>query len=330
MPEYMKMKNAELETLLKNRGLPSTGKKAEMVERLTKADGEKKTVEAPATTASSTLNTEDEIDWSDGEDLPIAPAPVKPVVVAPVKPVVVAPIKPVVVAPAKPVIAAPVKPVVAASAKPVVATSVKPVIAASAKPVTAPPVNPQAVPNQVAAITPATTNDLTVKAPGEDQTDEKKAPAPDFTRGLAATELDKEIAKRKARAEKFGLNVEEDEGLKKLERAQKFGESGPPKGLDEALPQRRKRGREDNNDGGRNKRRGNDRRGGGDRRGDGNRDGGDRRRNNNNQGGGRRQDTNRNNRSGPGGSASWMSEADRAKAEARKNKWATPAAATAP
>jgi SAP domain-containing ribonucleoprotein len=36
MPEYSKMKNAELEALLKDRGLPTTGKKAgEYVEQCT-------------------------------------------------------------------------------------------------------------------------------------------------------------------------------------------------------------------------------------------------------------------------------------------------------
>ena len=38
MPDYAKMKNAELEALLKQRSLPHTGKKAEMVARLQEAD----------------------------------------------------------------------------------------------------------------------------------------------------------------------------------------------------------------------------------------------------------------------------------------------------
>jgi SAP domain-containing ribonucleoprotein len=38
MPEYAKMKNADLEALLKERGLPSAGKKADMVDRLVKDD----------------------------------------------------------------------------------------------------------------------------------------------------------------------------------------------------------------------------------------------------------------------------------------------------
>ena len=72
MPEYAKMKNAELEALLKERSLPSGGKKADMVDRLTK-DDEKKT--APATTKPAAVNAEDEIDWDDdGDEAAAAPA----------------------------------------------------------------------------------------------------------------------------------------------------------------------------------------------------------------------------------------------------------------
>ena len=133
-----------------------------------------------------------------------------------------------------------------------------------------------------------------------------------------AEHLADEIEKRKARAKRFGLNVEEDEGLKKLERAKKFGEVGPPAGLDEALPERtRKRGREDGDEG----RGGDKHRGGrfGRQRGRGN---GDRRRNDHRDNrDNRRNDRNDRNRSN-GGPSSWMSDADKAKAEARKAKFA--------
>ncbi|KAF2795397.1 hypothetical protein K505DRAFT_348636 [Melanomma pulvis-pyrius CBS 109.77] len=293
MPEYAKMKNAELEALLKNRNLPTGGKKADMVDRLTKDDEKTSGTSKPAPAAS---HPEDEIDWDDdAEDEAPKPAPA------------------------------------ATSTAPVTTELSVPVASAGIEEQT----NPQAVPNQVAAIDPSKTDDLSVKEPagenpeaeGEAKVEEPKEPPPDYTRGLAASNLEAEIEKRKARAKKFGLNIEEDEGMKKLERAKKFGETGPPKGLDEALSDRtRKRGRDDNDEGARNKRRGGgERRGrgnrGGDRRGD---RGGDRRRDGRDtreRGDNRRDDNPRNS-----GSTWAMSAEDKAKAEARKNKWATPAA----
>ncbi|CAO2657511.1 Nn.00g036370.m01.CDS01 [Neocucurbitaria sp. VM-36] len=284
MPEYAKMKNAELEALLKERGLPHGGKKADMVDRLTK-DDEKTT--APAN-AKPAVNAEDEIDWDDeGDEAAAAPA--------------------------------------AKDNKPTT-TNEETIVKAGGE---GQPPNPQAVPNQVADIDPATTDDLSVHPPAEGekgasaevQPEEQKEPVPDYSIGLAATNLDEEIEKRKKRALKFGTKIEDDEGLKKLERAKKFGETGPPKGLDEALPERtRKRGRDDGGeDAGGNKRRGGGRfgarggRGGRDKRDNRNRDGRDGR------------DSRRDENKTSGGSG-WMSEKDRAAAEARKAKWANPAA----
>ncbi|KAK8158397.1 hypothetical protein BC567DRAFT_185565, partial [Phyllosticta citribraziliensis] len=73
MPDYAKMKNAELEALLKQRSLPHTGKKAEMVARLQDADkadaGNESATTTPAPTTTETSKTaataEDEIDWDD-------------------------------------------------------------------------------------------------------------------------------------------------------------------------------------------------------------------------------------------------------------------------
>ncbi|KAF2275049.1 uncharacterized protein EI97DRAFT_349538, partial [Westerdykella ornata] len=214
--EYAKMKNAELEALLKTRGLPTGGKKADMVDRLAKDDEKKasqSSAAAAAAPAKDSAQLEDEIDWDDDE----APAP----------------------APAKP-------------AEPEPETVDK---AGGVGQID----NPQAVPNQVADVDPSKTADLSVKSPSKEATEstqkeeEKKEPPPSYARGLAASTIDEEIEKRKRRAAKFGLKIEDDEGLKKLERAKKFGETGPPKGLDEALPERtsRKRGREGNDQGGR-------------------------------------------------------------------------------
>ncbi|KAF1913716.1 hypothetical protein BDU57DRAFT_319620 [Ampelomyces quisqualis] len=282
MPEYAKMKNAELEALLKSRGLPSTGKKADMVDRLTK-DDENKT--------KPTVNAEDEIDWDDdGDDA----APTTAKTDAPV-------------------------------------TSNEETIANAGG--QGQPTNPQAVPNQVADIDPAQTADLTVQPPAEGaevaQVVEKKEPAPDYTKGLAATNLEEEIERRRKRAEKFGMKIEDDEGLKKLERAKKFGDSGPPRGLDEALPERsQKRGREGGDDTGDNKRRGGGRsgarggRGGRDRRDT--RDSPYNREGRENRGRSDREPRKEQGRSH--GNGSWMSEKDRAAAEARKAKWASSAA----
>lgn len=293
MADYAKMKNADLEALLKSRGLATGGKKADMVDRLNK-DDEKKKKEAKA------AEEEDEIDWDDDE-------PVKP---------------------AEPEVAS--EPAAAPSAASTAAAeaakaTTQPAAAAIKAGGQGPVANPTAVPNQVSDIDPSKTHDLSVKAPAEgdandaktetgDNKEEKKEekkeePPVDFSRGLPPTDLEKEIEKRKARAKKFGLDIEKDETLKKLERAQKFGETAPPKGLDEALPERPyKRGREGEDDNGRNKRRGGGRFRG---RGRGEPRGGD-----------RRPDERREPRSNAGGASSWMSEADRAKAEARKNRFA--------
>lgn len=269
------MKNADLVALLKERGLPSGGKKADLVERLTQDDNvkakEATNTSAPATSKPAALHPEDEIDWDDDEDAPATTESAKP------KPT------------AEPV----------ATAKAGGKTEID---------------NPQHVPNQAADIDPSKTADLSVKEPntGESSGDakpEEKQPTPDYTRGVAATDIDEEIARRKKRAERFGLNIEDDEGLKKLERAKKFGE-GPPKGLDEALPERAKKRSRDTNDEGA---RGRDKRRGGGKFG-GRRGRGDRRRDNRDD---RGEDKSRSN----GAGSSWMNEADRAKAEARKGKW---------
>lgn len=280
------MKNDELSALLKERKLPHTGKKAEMVERLQK-DDEK-------ANAKPAAGAEDEIDWDD-DDAAAAPAPATSTTAAPA----------------------------AEGAIP----NEKIVEKAGGE---GQPPNPQAVPNQVADIDPAKTDDLTSSAPAEGtaeesaetKPEEKKEPAPDYSRGLAATNLDEEIEKRKKRALKFGTKLEDDEGLKKLERAKKFGEVGPPKGLDEALPERRqKRGREGGEDAGSNKRREAGRDAGRDAGRTGGRGG---RRDNRTRDG--RDNRRSEHKTGSGEPTGWMSEKDRAAAEARKAKFAKPAA----
>ena len=58
--------------------------------------------------------------------------------------------------------------------------------------------------------------------------------------------MDEEIAKRKARAKKFGMDESKDETLKELERQKRFGGTELAGKLNQALPEKRdrKRGRE--------------------------------------------------------------------------------------
>jgi SAP domain-containing ribonucleoprotein len=105
--------------------------------------------------------------------------------------------------------------------------------------------NPQAVPNQEAAIDPATTSDLTAQPASAASAPEEQKEEVDFSTGLAARTIDEEIEKRKARARKFGL-PEDTEEIKALERAKRFGTTGateiPGLGLlNGALPEKRER-----------------------------------------------------------------------------------------
>lgn len=278
MADYSKMKNAELESLLKERGLPHTGKKAELVKRLQEAD-------------QAGSKAEDEIDWDD-------------------------------------------EPATATAQN---ATSQPAAAALQAGGVGQPP-NPQAVPNQVADVDPAKTNDLTVEtapepvptttatagatttqATTEVSTEQAAAPekvekpAVDFSSGMKTLTIDQEIEKRKARAIKFGMDISKDEVLKNLERQKKFGGGDAlPGKLNEALPEKRerKRGREVE-DGGNQQKRG--RPGMAGRRGSG-RPQGDR---SSTPRGGQA-----NGSTPKPAPSSGLSEADKAKAEARKARFA--------
>lgn len=219
MTDYAKMKNAELETLLKERNLPHTGKKADLVKRLQDSDSETTSEPAPAPAAAAPKAADDEIDWDD--DAPATTEASK------------------------------------ATTEPAAAA-----IAAGGQGEVG---NPQDVPNQIADIDPATTNDLTVSQPADAPAattdaapaaaapvEEPAKPAVDFTSGIAKTTLDEEIEKRKARAKKFGMDESADETLKALERQKKFGGTDMPGGLNEALPEKRerKRGRDATEDAG--------------------------------------------------------------------------------
>jgi SAP domain-containing ribonucleoprotein len=68
MSEYAKKKNDELAALCKERGLPHTGKKADLVKRLEEHDATNtSTAPTPATAPAPApvAAVEDEIDWDD-------------------------------------------------------------------------------------------------------------------------------------------------------------------------------------------------------------------------------------------------------------------------
>lgn len=177
--------------------------------------------------------------------------------------------------------------------------------------------NPLAVPNQVPAIDPSQTNDLTVIPPAENGAEEppvakEASPEKDYSTGLAERTLDEEIEKRKARARKFGMPEDSDE-IKALERARRFGNADVLGSLNKVLPVgERKRGREG---------------------GQGGRDGKVEKSSRGRPGAGRRQGSERREReraspaAGSGvkkekSGGSWMSEQDRAAMEKRKARFA--------
>ena len=188
--------------------------------------------------------------------------------------------------------------------------------------------NPADVPNQTVVEDPATTNDLTIaaapeaSAPAVSEAPVKEAsPEKDFSTGLAQRTIQEEVEKRKARARKFGLPEDSDE-IRMLERAARFGVqdgSAVPGMLNQALSEGRQKreGRGEKRtldtalsaDAGVRKRSRGDRRG----RRERSRSAKGERNGNAAAAGGAKT-------GGAGGG--WMSEADRAKAEARKARFA--------
>lgn len=209
--EYEKKTVAQLQEVLKSRGLTTTGKKAELIARLQEAD---KTANETKQAEAKPDATEDIIDWDD--EAPAAEAPLKESTQA--------------------------------STEAGAAT-----IAAGGQGQVP---NPVAVPNQTLGEDPAKTDDLHVESTGGQATAEEK-PTVDYSIGLQPTEMEEELKKRKARAEKFGIVAETGEtstaAEKALERAKRFGTGASTDSgvginrLDQALPaeRERKRGRGD-------------------------------------------------------------------------------------
>ncbi|MCJ1287757.1 hypothetical protein MMC26_007109 [Xylographa opegraphella] len=226
-PDYTKHKNAELEQLLRARSLPHTGKKADLIARLVQDDSEKaQHAPAPAAAAPSSA-PDDEIGWDDD---PAAKAPPTP------------------------------------AATTTTATTETPVPAPLPSGAgTGRAANPLAVPNQVPAIDPSATHDLTVTqpAPAAPSASSPTASTPALTytppppSTLPPLSVESELAKRLARARKYNLPAEVVfEAEKALERFKKFGTvaDGAQQGggLEGALPERAKgkRGRAEEGEGG--------------------------------------------------------------------------------
>ena len=295
--DYSKKTNPELVEILKSRSLPHTGKKADLISRL-QQDDESKPADAAAAAPAPT-KTDAAEDVIDWDDEPTETA---------------------------------VKPSTEAGAAAIAAGG------QGAVP------NPVAVPNQKLDENPATTDDLKVESTGaaaevaaQPEAAVEEKPPVDYTRGLPATELEAELQKRKARAEKFGIIEDSEtalkEATKQLERAKRFGtgaeaEITPGAGvsrLDQALPDERsrKRGREARADqGGRGGKKRDTGRNRNQRRGDGNRGDGNR----NRDGGNRTNAGVKKPNAGNGNNApkNW-SEKDNAAMEARKKRFAAAA-----
>ncbi|KAL8917870.1 MAG: hypothetical protein Q9208_007692 [Pyrenodesmia sp. 3 TL-2023] len=243
--EYTKKTVSDLQEILKGRSLSHTGKKAELIARLQQAD---KDAAATSKLAASDIPAEDEIDWDDDAVAPEIATTSASTLDIPAK----------------------------AASTPAAATA----MAAGGQGQAA---NPTAVPNQIPTNEPFKSEDITVTAPGEaapettvaaeekdagktaKTTEEPAKPPTDYTANIPVTSLEEEIEKRKKRAARFGIvndGAEKDsakaaseDAVKALERAKKFGtvDASKPvvKGLDEALPERKKRGRGGEDDGGR-------------------------------------------------------------------------------
>lgn len=293
MSDYAKLKVAELQAQLKERSLPHTGKKDELIARLQENDASKN-----ATASAPVAAQEDEIDWDD--DATAQPAPATETTTDPAATSATEKV-------AEPVIEE---------------TGTNGAIDATAESTAGKP-HAQDLKDSIieASITDVLTLD-SAPAVQEPATTESKPEEPAAPPPPTEQEISAELEKRLARIDKY-VNKSDpadvaraEEEKAKLMRLAKFKDTSTesasdihnPKGmLDSVLPEKRERKR------GRGEQDGE--RGGKRRRGGGGRDGGDRR-----NGGGER------NGGGGGDRGNWMSEKDREAAKRRAERFAQPTA----
>ncbi|KAL7269564.1 hypothetical protein RUND412_007762 [Rhizina undulata] len=312
--DYNKLKVSELREALQKRSLSTSGIKSDLIARLVEADNAASRPAASstptATGASTHLPTADdyEVDWDNDDETTPAPNPASTLDTA----------KATKTSAENPnddrsEVEKPKKKSIAALFDDAPASSSRiPKPAAAAGTIQNPPTQPSS---------PSTVSEDTNGAKPAAQ----KPVQPSYSANLPGTSIEEELERRKVRAKRFGINPEEDEAIKKLEREKRFAtgeQQNKPevKGLDSALPERQERKRRQDGGEGRN----NDKRP---------RAGNNNNRNHNNNGsghGGRRQQSNRRHpgnrverRSGNGGSGGSILDdpTEKAKAEARAKKF---------
>ncbi|PWY89465.1 hypothetical protein BO94DRAFT_534239 [Aspergillus sclerotioniger CBS 115572] len=250
--DYTKKTNAELIDILKSRNLPHTGKKAEMVARL-QEDDTKSTdaadaaapvpaADAPAS-ATKPDTADDVIDWEDDE-VPAADAAEKATAAAGGKGEVDTPAQ-------VPNQKQDVDPATTDDLK-VEATGGAPVEQEGEKEEDKKE-GETATTEAAAAEEVKATEEKAEEKTEEKAEDKEEKPAVDYSAGLPVTELEEEMKKRKARAEKFGITEESKAAIeaaeKQLERAKRFGTAAASAGevgvkkLDQALPEKEEKSR---------------------------------------------------------------------------------------
>lgn len=239
MADYAALKVSELRKLLSERNLPQLGLKTELIKRL--QDNDKERASGNAAASASKPAAEDEIDYED-DDAEAAPQVEAPSVDQQATATTSAPkTGPNESAPAA-AASATTNTAADSSSAATVAVAATPAVAATAN-----------SPTATAAALPALES---AKPADEDKVDE-----PPFSQHLAATNPDDEAARRLARAKRFGIPENTDEG-KKTVRTSRFGldKDAITKTLDSALPEgrlKRSRGKDDagSDDGGRSSKR---------------------------------------------------------------------------
>lgn len=254
MTDYTKLKVTELRDLLTRRSLSTAGNKPDLIARLTSSNDASGTgsgagtVAAPTPSASATASAaakpshlpsadDYEVDWGTGPDEePVsAPAVVAPTVSAIAPSVTTASEKP-----KRKTIASLFDE--SSTAKDTASADTTTVNTGAATATTATKDKSPSSPSTVNGGDDAKPSAATLAE------SEKK---PSFSANLPSTSLDTELERRKARAARFGASAADTEQIKLLERQKRFGveavaaeSSNKPqvKGLDDALPERKRRG----------------------------------------------------------------------------------------